>query len=611
MLALCCSALSEATITGSGYTEGSVVGEELNSRALVNPTNVCLADSCSSWLWRKHPPSCECGNKLHNVVLCKNDSEEVAVLQCYCMYSDNISYNVGSCLYGCFTANYSNNNTNLYTNLYTPYSTNESLNNVCIRSNRRGPLCGQCIDSNHAIPAYSFSLKCKECSFKWTNILKYIAVAYGPLTLFYIMIVVCSVSIHSAPLHGYIFVAQMIATSVSLRLLQTMNEIHDGPQVQNASIAFAATVYGVWNLDFFRFVYTPHCLHPSLSTLTIMSLDYLIAVYPFVIMLLTYVLVLLHSRGYRVIILMWKPFKCFFARFRENLDIRTSLVDAFGTFFSLSYVKFLSTTVDLMATTRVHDVQGRRHSFRMYYDGELEFMKGTHLIYASISLTCFTIFNILPLILLLLYPRRSFQKRIPLSVRRVLHPFMDILLGIYRDGTDGGRDCRFFVVVYPIARIITYFIFMVVLNAFVFLFITVIMTATAVLVAIIKPYKSKTYNTVDMILLVILALVYASLTSYFFAYSVAKQDLSFSRVMMALTVSLPFIYAFSLAVYRVWKSFKIRRKLLRMGQCLVLCCGRLYFYLLERNRERCEMDAFPSNSERTHLIPPNTRDLND
>ena len=600
---------SDVSETGSGSSGGSGLTED-SDRALIDPSEACISpesDDCMNWLWRKSSSSCECGDNVDNRVLCDKDKQTVGVLQCYCMYNNSKSYYIGSCLYGCFTVN----NSNKYTNLYNAYSTREDLNRMCSFSNRQGPLCGQCKD-HHSVPAYSFSLKCSECHFRWTNVASYIAVAYGPLTLFFMIIVVFTVGIHSAPLHGYIFVAQMIASSTLLRLLQIMNELHkNAPLIQTYAISFAATVYGIWNLDFFRFINTTRCLHPSLTTLTVMSLDYIIAAYPFIIILLTYILVLLHGRGYRPIVLIWRPFDCVFARFRENLDIRTSLVDAFGTFFSLSYVKFLSTTIDLMAATRTVNVNGHNLDMRVFYDGQLVFMRGKHLHYAVIALTSFLIFSIFPLVFLILYPRRSFQRRIPLGMRRMIHPFMDTLLGIYRDGTDGGYDRRFFVVVYPIARMATFFMLMIILNSFCFLLLTAVMATTAIMVAVIKPYKRRAYNTVDAVLLANLALVFASVTAYFFAASLSKQVLPFTRIMMTVTIFLPFFYACVLTVCRVWTSCKLRRRFIRMAQCVVLCCGSVYFCLVEKSRmRRREMEAFPSFNERTRLIPPSHRDLN-
>ena len=609
-----CSAGATPTIQvdGSGFTEGSGSRGKGVERALSNPSQVCIqpdSNACSSWLWRKNSSTCECGDRLNKIVLCKNDSETIAVIQCYCMNHDHrLGYYVGACLYGCFKPKHHNHN---FTKLYSNYSTIESLGSVCSRWYRTGPLCGRC-HTNKSIAVYSFSLKCRHCDFHWTNIIRYIAIAYGPLTVFFVILVLFTVSIHSAPLHGYIFVAQMISTSYLMRLLQILNELNTEQQkLQKYSISFAATVYGIWNLDFFRFVNHHYCLHPSFTTLSIISLDYLIAAYPFIIILITYALVLLHGKGCKVLVFLWRPFNWFFARFRENLDIRTSLVDAFGTFFSLSYVKFLSTTVDLMAPTTTQGVDGQHLPTRVFYQGDLIYMKQPHLYYAVTGITFFILFSIIPLVINVLYPRRFFQRRLPLTVKRILHPFMDTLLGIYRDGTDGGMDCRYFVVIYPIARIATFSVLMLVQTSFCFPLVTGVMSITAVLVAVIQPYKSRAYNRVDTILLVNVALIFASLTAFFFADSVSSQQLSFSRVLLIAFISLPFLYACGLTVYKIWTLCKLRRKLVRISKAAVLCCGRVYLYLVKKTQGRQEMEAFPSLSERTVLIAPRHRDLND
>ena len=592
---------------GSGYGQDGSSAEsddKPESHPLYDPSLACLppemhtpTNNCSSGLWR-NKTSCKCGDVLRGVIQCNNyNKTRISVLQCYCLHNDTTGLTVGSCLYGCFTNHRQN-----HSNLYTLYHSVQDLNFPCEDASRSGPLCGQCNSTDEGVPAYSFSLKCRKCTFSWKNIVIYIALAYGPLTVFFIIIVVFTVSVNSAPLHGYIYVAQMIATSIALRILQTMRETQKANSLQTGAFTFGATVYGFWNLDFFRFNSHFHCIHPSLSTLTVIMLDYLIAVYPIVIIVVLYGIVMLHGRGYRVLVRLWKPFTFCFVRFRQKLDIRTTLVDAFGTFFSLSYVKFLSTTVDLMTPAPMWDEAGNHVHSRMYYDGRLFFMQGKHLPYAVISLTCFALFNALPLLFLLLYPRRCFQRRIPTSLRRILHPFMDTLLGIYRDGSDGGVDCRFFIVVYPISRIAVLSMFMLVRNSFAFMLITFVTTITAMLVAVLKPYKSTAYNTVDTILVTTLALIYAGLASFFFASSVSSQQLPFSRLLLIVPIPLPFLYACGLVLYKMFTVCKLQRKMVRILQCTILCFGRLYLYFAERRNQGGEMEAFPSLNERTLLI---------
>lgn len=593
-LSLCvsrCDRNVTLSTSGSGLDDGPELPD--SRQCLPQPHTQQSANCNSSDLWKiTENGTCKCGNKLNGIVSCNNNWKTIGVLQCYCMYnSSSDGLVVGACIHGCFI-----HNKKSY--LYENYTSVDDLNHLCKHFNREGQFCGKCNKSDRGIPAYSFSLKCRPCTPSWKNIAKYIAFAYGPLTIFIAIIVVFTVSVNSAPLHGYIFVAQILALSITLRIFQALIEIN---KIDGTPITFGATVYGFWNLDFFRFNTHFFCLHPSHSTLFIMSLDYLIALYPLIIIVLMYVMVESHGRGYKVLVFLWKPFSCFI-RFRHRLNIKTSLVDAFVTFFSLSYVKSLSTSVDLIVTTPVWDIHGTQVHSRVYYDGTLRSFQGSHLKYAMISLTCFILFNVLPIIFVLLYPRRFFQRMIPNNVRRVLHPFMDTLVGMYRDGTDGGCDCRYFVVVYPIAKIAIFSMCFVSMNSFIFVLITIVTTITAMMVAVLKPYKSSVYNTVDTILVTLLALYYAGLSSFLFANALSRRQLAFSRVLAIFPIPIPFFYLCGLVVYKVGVLLKLYRRSLRVLQWIILCFGRVYIYLSQKIKRGREMEDFPSLNERTLLI---------
>ena len=60
---------------------------------------------------------------------------------------------------------------------------------------------------------------------------------------------------------------------------------------------FLLTPFSMWNLDFFRLVYSPFCLHPHASMLHILSLDYITTAYPLVLIIFTYTLVTRHYHG--------------------------------------------------------------------------------------------------------------------------------------------------------------------------------------------------------------------------------------------------------------------------------------------------------------------------
>ena len=210
-------------------------------------------------------------------------------------------------------------------------------------------------------------------------------------------------------------------------------------------------------MEFVRSVYKPFCLHPSLTTLQVMSLDYIVAAYPLVLIMVMYIMVDLYSRNFRPIIFVGRLFHHRCIRFRHRLNIRTSLVDAFGTFFSLSYVKFLSTTVDLLIAAQVRNNENNAIHLQIYFDGVMEPLRGKHIPYAIVGICILMLCNVVPLVLLLVYsfPRaQAILNILPTCIQAVLYPFMDNILSCYKDGTNGTRNCHYFGVVYHVALLV-------------------------------------------------------------------------------------------------------------------------------------------------------------
>ena len=579
--------------TNPEYKSKNAVAEKLSQKALHKNDSTMCAQHLWTY-WDSTHGSCHCGDSLRGIVKCELNDRSISILMCYCMSHIGSKMIVGSCFYGCFSPN------KLFLNRYTNYSTEDNLSRPCVPFNRTGVFCSKCINDT-GVPAYSYSLRCVHCEFHWYNIARYIAVAYVPLTVFLILIVVLTVSVNSAPLHGFIFVAQMTSVSVTARLLEAQNIHQPNDYYFNAAYKFGSTIYGIWNLDFFRSLYFPFCLHPGLSTLQVISLDYFIAAYPLAIIILVYVLVELYSRDCRPVVLMWKPFRHLFAHFRHQLNIRTSLVDAFGTFFSLSYVKMLSTTVDLTTATHVWEISSKQSQPRMYYDSTLGLFTSSYLPYAAASIIIFLFFNILPVLFLLIYPRQFFQRRIPPNIGQFLQPFMDTLLGAYKDGTGGTRDCRFFVVVYLITRVALFASFMATLNPFSFVAIATIVTITGMLVAVVQPYKSNVYNTVDTILILSLAFLYTSVMAYFFAETLSTRQLKLSRCLISMPIFLPFFYVCGLVFYHTFIIGTLPIKFLHMLQTTYKKCS-VCKEKFQRER-RIESNSIPPvPNERTPLI---------
>ena len=490
------------------------------------------------------------------VIPIHNSCNTFEVLRCYCLTADEciarpcprIPYLViGKCIYGCFK-----------TEPTKEYQLVKILSShgTCSIVKRNGILCGECMEG-YGVPAYSFSLKCVHCGNEslWTTIPRYVLVAYGPLTLFLAMIVVFTVSVNSAPLRGWILVCQIVSNNMVMYVVTLNNEFHTNAGI-SPYFQILTSVYGVWNLDFFRSVYKPFCLHPSLTTLQVMSLDYIIAAYPLVLIVAMYVMVELYSRNFRPMVLLGRLLHHCCIRFRHRLNIRTSLIDAFGTFFSLSFVKFLSTTANLLASAEVWDNENK-HSWRVYIDGSKETFKGDHIPYAITATLVLFFCNILPLVLMLLYsfPRGQIVLNIlPGSVQRAMYPFVDNILACYKDGTNGTRNCRYFAVVYYFALFGALIFLMAAKTPVMLGWNAYACIVAGMLVAVIQPYKSKVYNTVDIVLTLSVGLCFVGAMSYFIAYIEAPFEKIPNSLMFITPLLIPMLYILG---YLGFKGYRI------------------------------------------------------
>ncbi len=261
--------------------------------------------------------------------------------------------------------------------------------------NRKGVMCRECIDK-HGLPVYSYSLSCVECTHYKYNWIKYIAVAYIPLTLFLIVVITFRISATSGSMVGYVTVSQLGATySLSKLYLAVSNHTK-----------WAVLVYSIWNLDFFRSIYPSFCIHPHMSALQVASLDYIIAVYPMIMILLTYVLVSLHDRFSLVIIWLCRQLYRCLHHCRKEWNVRNSLIGAFATMLLLSYVKILNVTSNILTPRYIYYMNGSQSKLYVSIDIDTPYLSKTHLPYFILALAMSFVSSLL---LLCLYPCRCFQ----------------------------------------------------------------------------------------------------------------------------------------------------------------------------------------------------------
>ena len=441
-------------------------------------------------------------------------------------------------------------------------------------------MCGRC-EEGYAPPVYSYSLACVECSDYNYNWLKYAAAAFLPLTGFYILVVVFRISVTSEAMSAYVLVSQIIAAPVHLRLLAV-----ERGSIQLPELFFKvfSSVNMLWNLDIFRSLYTPVCLHPNMSMLQGLALEYVTAVYPLLLIFITYFLVNLHDR-FRVIVKLWAPFYRCFARLRTEWDIRSSLIEAFGTFILLSYVKILNVSFDILTPTVLYDVHGNRMpSLYLYYDGTYEYFGRNHMPYALLALFMFLVFNVLPLALLCVYPCQCFQRCLNLCrlQRHKLNTFIDTFVGCYRTEP---RDCRYFAAFYLVLRIINLALFSITTSPLYYPLGGIVFIIAAILVAAARPYKfSTTFIDIDVILFALLsAMSFGMLSFGYVALLDPDRVIKKWYRYAAIVLLFPPLYGGGLLIYRLLpKRFLLKLKTLA---------------------RHCKCNRHGRNSETVELLP--------
>ena len=413
-----------------------------------------------------------------------------------------------------------------------------------VPQNRTGQLCGKCIEG-YAPAAYSYGIQCTDCTNYRYNWIKYVLMAYIPITVLFVVVTIFKLSATTPYMNAYIFFCQMISSSIYMTLLNG----YAAGQSDNTDFKILTFLYGIWNLDFFRMSFKPLCLHPNISTIQVISLDYMIACYPLLLIFLTYLLVKVHDHSI-VFQNLWKPVAQLLAWInKQSVVTDISLIKVFSTFFLLSYVKVVNTSLDLLMPVQVVNMSDHVLGTYTYYNGSLEYFGPEHRPYAILALLMFVLFNLMPLLLLCLYPCRCFQSCLNCYQlnSQVLRTFMDAFQGCYKFEP---YDCRYFSGFFLVLRILGLLSFYFTKSWYFFIVNGIMAIPVTAFLAIVRPYKKDLFNVIDIIFLLVFILFCLGAVSIapcsprwsyeLFAYSVLILSLVFAP-----------IYAFIVTVYMI------------------------------------------------------------
>ena len=148
-------------------------------------------------------------------------------------------------------------------------------------------------------------------------------------------------------------------------------------------------------------------------------------------------------------------------------------------------------------------------------DPNMPYLGKNHLLLLTFSVLVLLIFNILPPLLLILYPTRAFRyclSKCHLNSHTIFI-FTDKIQSCYKNGLDGGRDMRSFSGFYFYLRLIFHdvsIMFDPVLKRRGWVTLGITFFLSALIITIAKPYRKSYMYIIDALLFTNIALLYSS-----------------------------------------------------------------------------------------------------
>ena len=319
---------------------------------------------------------------------------------------------------------------------------------MCGPANRKGLLCSECIDG-FGPSATSPKFHCSNCTNVYTrySVVLYLLLELLPVSIFYFIVLIFQINLTSAPMVSFILYSQLVSIFI--------NYVIGDPDQMKYSLYVLSTFYGIWNLDFFSYVISPFCISPKLTVVHIFYLKSISTVFPFFLIGITWISIEMHSHNYKIVVWPWRELnKLLLKHIKINWNSNRTVVDAFATFFLLSYAKLIFVLLIPNCPIPVYNINDTTLMSNVIhpppFEPTVDFLSNHHLPYMAVSILTFLIVALPPVLLLALYPFRAFRALLFKCCRHMgsVNFFVEKFYACYRDGLDGGRDMRSFASLY-------------------------------------------------------------------------------------------------------------------------------------------------------------------
>ena len=405
------------------------------------------SDACPIWHYL-HKGQCKCGNDLHWAILCTRGQVYIRVNfglsiwkhQTVAAPARYVSYNYSTIPH--------------QLRMYVPIPKHLSSNQteleqfMCNGNNRKGFFCNQCIQ-NHGPSA--FSSNCYKCDHSPASALALsLVIKLLPVFITFILIATFRINITKGPMLGYILYCQIFIVTAreASQLYATLLAYSN---FYKPIFKMTQILASVWSLDFLQIsgLVPQFCISDQLSDLDVLLLNFVQSViFPFCLSIFTYLLIQLHMRNCRVVVICWRPFHLCFGRIRRNFCASDKAIHAFASLSLLSFVNVNYSAFELMHLIDVYSPNNTKELItNVLYNGpHVHPHIQKYVPCLTVVVTLVTLFSAMPSLLLVLYPIKWFRRRLEhCCSNRYLTGviiFIDTFHGPFKDGSDGTRDYR-------------------------------------------------------------------------------------------------------------------------------------------------------------------------
>ena len=505
---------------------------------------------------------CRCSvltpHELPGIVSCDDQQSKAKMLLGYwagCITDENgqVTLSTGQCPLGYCDYRYQSDGLVMLTNNCSTLS-----QNLCKPNNRKGLLCGECIDG-FSVYFHSDRFKCGNCSHAEYGIPFYIVSELLPLTiLFLLLIIVFDVSFTSGSVASFILFAQVLDFFDT-----TAFGVYYSPSWMLYLVKIYKLIFGFFNLDFFKVDQLSFCLWKKANVLDVLSFKYVTTLYGFFLV------------GLLFVIMHFCPCNCL-QKCRKNKYGGYTITNGLIAFMTITYSQLAKVSFQILTRYQIN-VDNDNSSVHnvVFLSGSTPFFGQEHLKYAIPAILFILYATVVPLVLIIqpLYlalKGYSADKikcdtvhiQTPLCCKKMVLNSKPLLDSFQYSFKDNMRVFAGLLFLYRLIISASFAFSVTAASMYGLLELVVILILT--IHSIFQPYSNRAYNIIDSLVYADLAIINGiSLYNVAVGHSYRGSQTKVLPTIQLLLIYIPIVYFSGFVIVKLLRNCSLSKKILK------------------------------------------------